>query len=150
MRIVIQRVSHASVTIGGQLKSAIGQGLLILLGVCGDDTAEDADWLARKAAALRIFDDADGVMNRSVTDVGGEVMVVSQFTLYASYKKGNRPSWLRAAGHSISIPLYEHFCRQMSAATGRPTAMGEFGADMKVALLNDGPVTICMDSKNRE
>ena len=150
MRIVIQRVSHASVTIGGQLKSAIGQGLLILLGVCGDDTAEDADWLARKAAALRIFDDADGVMNRSVTDVGGEVMVVSQFTLYASYKKGNRPSWLRAAGHGISIPLYEHFCRQMSAATGRPTATGEFGADMKVALLNDGPVTICMDSKNRE
>lgn len=150
MRIVIQRVRHASVTIGGQQKSAIGQGLLILLGVCEDDTTEDADWLVRKAAALRIFDDEDGVMNRSVTDIGGEVMVVSQFTLFASYKKGNRPSWLRAARHDISIPLYEYFCRQMSAATGRQTATGEFGADMKVELLNDGPVTICMDSKNKE
>lgn len=150
MRIVIQRVRHASVTIGGQQKSAIGQGLLILLGVCEDDTTEDADWLVRKAAALRIFDDEDGVMNRSVTDIGGEVMVVSQFTLFASYKKGNRPSWLRAARHDISIPLYEYFCRQMGAATGRQTATGEFGADMKVELLNDGPVTICMDSKNKE
>ncbi|MDD7096776.1 MAG: D-aminoacyl-tRNA deacylase [Prevotella sp.] len=150
MRIVIQRVKHASVTINGNKKSEIEQGLLVLLGVCEEDTKEDAEWLARKVAALRVFDDSEGVMNRSVLDISGEVMVVSQFTLFASYKKGNRPSWLRAARHEISIPLYEYFCSQVSSLIGKPVATGEFGADMKVELLNDGPVTICMDSKNKE
>lgn len=150
MRIVIQRVKHASVTIDGIRKSEIGQGLLVLMGVCDEDTKEDAEWLARKVVALRIFEDSEGVMNRSVQDISGEVMVVSQFTLFASYKKGNRPSWLRAARHEISIPLYEYFCCQISSLTGKPVATGEFGADMKVELLNDGPVTICMDSKNKE
>ena len=150
MRIVIQRVKHASVTINGNKKSEIGQGLLVLLGVCEEDTKEDAEWLARKVAALRVFDDSEGVMNRSVLDISGEIMVVSQFTLFASYKKGNRPSWLRAARHEISIPLYEYFCSQVSNLIGKPVATGEFGADMKVELLNDGPVTICMDSKNKE
>ena len=150
MRIVIQRVKYASVTINGNKKSEIGQGLLVLLGVCEEDTKEDAEWLARKVAALRVFDDSEGVMNRSVLDISGEIMVVSQFTLFASYKKGNRPSWLRAARHEISIPLYEYFCSQVSSLIGKPVATGEFGADMKVELLNDGPVTICMDSKNKE
>lgn len=150
MRIVIQRVKHASVTINGNKKSEIGQGLLVLLGVCEEDTKEDAEWLARKVSALRVFDDSEGVMNRSVLDISGEIMVVSQFTLFASYKKGNRPSWLRAARHEISIPLYEYFCSQVSSLIGKPVATGEFGADMKVELLNDGPVTICMDSKNKE
>ena len=150
MRIVIQRVKHASVTINGNKKSEIGQGLLVLLGVCEEDTKEDAEWLARKVAALRVFDDSEGVMNHSVLDISGEIMVVSQFTLFASYKKGNRPSWLRAARHEISIPLYEYFCSQVSSLIGKPVATGEFGADMKVELLNDGPVTICMDSKNKE
>ena len=150
MRIVIQRVKHASVTINGNKKSKIEQGLLVLLGVCEEDTKEDAEWLARKVAALRVFDDSEGVMNRSVLDISGEIMVVSQFTLFASYKKGNRPSWLRAARHDISIPLYEYFCSQVSSLIGKPVATGEFGADMKVELLNDGPVTICMDSKNKE
>ncbi len=150
MRTVIQRVSHASVSIGGKLKSSISQGLLVLLGVEASDTDADTDWLVRKVAALRIFDDEDGVMNRSVTDIGGDVLVVSQFTLYASTKKGNRPSWIRAAGHDISIPLYESFCAKLSAAVGKPVATGEFGADMKVELLNDGPVTICIDTKNKE
>ena len=150
MRIVIQRVKHASVTINGNKKSEIGQGLLVLLGVCEEDTKEDAEWLARKVAALRVFDDSEGVMNRSVLDISGEIMVVSQFTLFASYKKGNRPSWLRAARHEISIPLYEYFCSQVSSLIGKPVATGEFGADMKVELLNDGPVTICMDNKNKE
>lgn len=150
MRIVIQRVKHASVTINGNKKSEIGQGLLVLLGVCEEDTKEDAEWLARKVAALRVFDDSEGVMNRSVLDISGEIMVVSQFTLFASYKKGNRPSWLRAARHEISIPLYEYFCSQVGSLIGKPVATGEFGADMKVELLNDGPVTICMDSKNKE
>ncbi|MDD6818127.1 MAG: D-aminoacyl-tRNA deacylase [Prevotella sp.] len=150
MRIVIQRVKHASVTINGNKKSEIEQGLLVLLGVCEEDTKEDAEWLARKVAALRVFDDSEGVMNRSVLDISGEIMVVSQFTLFASYKKGNRPSWLRAARHEISIPLYEYFCSQVSSLIGKPVATGEFGADMKVELLNDGPVTICMDSKNKE
>ena len=150
MRIVIQRVKHASVTINGNKKSEIGQGLLVLLGVCEEDTKEDAEWLARKVAALRVFDDSEGVMNRSVLDISGEIMVVSQFTLFASYKKGNRPSWLSAARHEISIPLYEYFCSQVSSLIGKPVATGEFGADMKVELLNDGPVTICMDSKNKE
>ena len=150
MRIVIQRVKHASVTINGNKKSEIEQGLLVLLGVCEEDTKEDAEWLARKVAALRVFDDSEGVMNRSVLDISGEIMVVSQFTLFASYKKGNRPSWLRAARHEISIPLYEYFCSQVSSLISKPVATGEFGADMKVELLNDGPVTICMDSKNKE
>lgn len=150
MRIVIQRVSHASVTIGGNVKSAIGNGLLLLLGVEEQDTSEDVAWLVRKVAALRIFDDENGVMNLSVTDVQGEVMVVSQFTLFASYKKGNRPSWLRAARHEISIPLYKEFCEKLSAAISREVATGEFGADMQVELLNDGPVTIVMDTKNKE
>lgn len=150
MRTVIQRVSRASVTIDGKVKSAIGSGFVVLLGVCHDDIEEDAEWLVRKIAALRVFDDADGVMNLPITETGGEVMVVSQFTLMASYKKGNRPSWIRAAGHDIAIPLYQRFCALMAEATGRPVATGEFGADMKVELVNDGPVTICMDTKNKE
>lgn len=150
MRTVIQRVTHASVTIDGNVKSKIGPGLLILLGVEGSDNSEDVDWLVKKVAALRIFDDEQGVMNRSLTDVGGEALVVSQFTLYASYKRGNRPSWFRAATHDISIPLYEEFCTKLSNAIGRPVGTGEFGADMKVELLNDGPVTICMDTKHKE
>lgn len=137
-------------TIDGKVKSAIGPGFVVLLGVCHDDIEEDAEWLVRKIAALRVFDDADGVMNLPITETGGEVMVVSQFTLMASYKKGNRPSWIRAAGHNIAIPLYQRFCALMAEATGRPVATGEFGADMKVELVNDGPVTICMDTKNKE
>ena len=150
MRTVIQRVQHASVTIDGRQKSAIGPGLLLLLGVEETDTTDDVDWLVKKVAALRIFDDENGVMNRSILDVQGEALVVSQFTLYASYKKGNRPSWFRAARHDISVPLYEEFCRRLSSALGKEVGTGEFGADMKVELLNDGPVTICMDTKNKE
>lgn len=150
MRTVIQRVQHASVTIDGTVKSSIGKGLLLLLGVEESDTSEDVDWLVRKVAALRVFDDENGVMNRSILDVQGEALVVSQFTLYASYKKGNRPSWFRAASHEISVPLYEEFCSKLSEALGKPVGTGEFGADMKVELLNDGPVTICMDTKNKE
>ena len=150
MRAVIQRVSHASVTINGQVKSAIQQGFLILLGVCEEDTMEDVEWLVRKIAALRVFDDENHVMNRSIIDIGGEALVVSQFTLYASYKKGNRPSWFKAGSHEHSIPLYEAFCTQLSEALGKSVGTGEFGADMKVELLNDGPVTICMDTKNKE
>lgn len=150
MRIVIQRVTHASVTIDGTVKSAIGRGFLILLGICEEDTAEDVSWLVRKVAGLRVFDDGEGVMNLPITDIGGEALVVSQFTLMASYKKGNRPSWLRAARHETAIPLYESFCQKLSEVIGRPVGTGEFGADMKVELLNDGPVTICMDTKNKE
>lgn len=150
MRIVIQRVRHASVTINGTVKSAIEQGYLVLLGVCEEDTMDDVDWLVRKVVGLRVFDDEQGVMNLSIMDVGGEVLVVSQFTLFASYKKGNRPSWLRAARHEISIPLYEAFCSRLSEALGKPVGTGEFGAEMKVELLNDGPVTICMDTHNKE
>ncbi len=150
MRTVIQRVQHASVTIDGTVKSHIGKGFLLLLGVEESDTSEDVDWLVRKVAALRVFDDENGVMNRSIIDVQGEALVVSQFTLYASYKKGNRPSWFRAASHEISVPLYEEFCTKLSAALGKSVGTGEFGADMKVELLNDGPVTICMDTKNKE
>ena len=148
MRAVIQRVSTASVTIGGQVKSAIGAGLMILLGVGHDDGQEDIDWLVRKIAGLRIFNDDAGVMNRSVVDVGGEALVVSQFTLMASTRKGNRPSYIGAAGHEKAIPMYEAFCAALSAAIGRPVGTGEFGADMKVSLVNDGPVTICIDTKN--
>ena len=150
MRIVIQRVSHASVTIEGEVKSAIRQGYLILLGIEESDTSEDADWLIRKVIGLRVFDDENHVMNRSIMDINGEILVISQFTLFASYKKGNRPSWLRAAKHEISIPLYEEFCKKLSDALGKPVGTGEFGADMKVDLLNDGPVTIMMDTHNKE
>ena len=150
MRVVIQRVQHASVTIDGKTKSSIGQGLLILLGIEEKDGDEDIDWLVRKIVGLRIFDDDQHVMNLSVADVGGEALVVSQFTLFASYKKGNRPSWIRAAKHEISIPLYEQFCRKLTEKMGKQVQTGEFGADMKVLLLNDGPVTICMDTKKKE
>lgn len=132
------------------MKSAIGPGLLILIGVESADTTEDVDWLVRKVTALRIFDDEQGVMNRSVQDINGEALVVSQFTLFASTKKGNRPSWLKAAPHNISVPLYEAFCQRLSQTMGKPVGTGEFGADMKVELLNDGPVTILMDTKNKE
>ena len=150
MRAVIQRVTHASVTINGTVKSAIQQGFLILLGVCDEDTMEDVDWLVKKIANLRVFGDENDVMNRSILDVQGEALVVSQFTLFASYKKGNRPSWFRAGSHEHSIPLYEAFCHDLSEAIGKAVGTGEFGADMKVELLNDGPVTICMDTKNKE
>ena len=150
MRIVIQRVSRASVTIEGTVKSAIEKGYLILIGVCEEDTMEDVDWLVRKVVGLRVFDDENGVMNKSIMDVDGNVLVISQFTLFASYKKGNRPSWLRAAKHEISIPLYNEFCSKLSEALGKEVGTGEFGADMKGELLNDGPVTICMDTKNKE
>lgn len=150
MRAVIQRVNSASVTIAEREKSAIGKGLLILLGVEERDTQEDVDWLVRKIANLRIFDDDAGVMNRSILDMGGEALVVSQFTLFASYKKGNRPSWFRAGSHEVSIPLYESFCSTLEKIIGKPVGTGEFGANMQVALVNDGPVTICMDTKNKE
>ena len=150
MRAVIQRVSHASVTIEGTMKSSIKQGFLILLGICDEDTMEDVEWLVKKIANLRVFGDENDVMNRSILDVGGEALVVSQFTLYASYKKGNRPSWFRAGSHEHSIPLYEAFCKELSNQLAKPVGTGEFGADMKVELLNDGPVTICMDTKNKE
>ena len=150
MRAVIQRVTQASVTIGGAIKSQINKGYLILLGVCDEDAMEDVEWLVKKIANLRVFDDDNGVMNRSILDIQGEALVVSQFTLYASYKKGNRPSWFRAGSHEHSIPLYEAFCAQLSETLGKPVGTGEFGADMKVELLNDGPVTICMDTKNKE
>ena len=150
MRIVIQRVSHASVTIDGKVKSRIGRGFLILLGIGEDDNEDDIDWLVKKVVNLRVFDDENGVMNRSILDTGGDIIVVSQFTLMASYKKGNRPSWIRAAKHEISIPLYNKFVSHLSTALGKNVGTGEFGADMKVDLLNDGPVTICMDTKNKE
>ena len=150
MRTVIQRVSHASVTIDGCVHGSIQQGFLILLGIEPSDTEADADWLAKKVAGLRIFDDEKGVMNRDIVSIGGNALVVSQFTLMASYKKGNRPSYLRAAGHDIAVPLYEYFCQRLSEAIGNQVETGVFGADMKVELLNDGPVTICMDTKNKE
>lgn len=150
MKIVIQRVSRASVTIDGKVKSSIGRGFLVLLGIASDDTVEDVEWLVKKTAALRVFDDEKGVMNLPITAIDGEILVISQFTLMASYKKGNRPSWIHAAPHSIAIPLYELFCSRLGDAIGRPVGTGEFGANMKVELLNDGPVTICMDSRNRE
>ena len=150
MRTVIQRVSKASVTIKGTLKSEIKKGFLILIGICNDDTIEDVEWLVKKIANLRVFDDDKGVMNRSIIDVQGDILVVSQFTLFASYKKGNRPSWFKAGSHEHSIPLYEAFCRQLTETIGKPVGTGEFGADMKVELINDGPVTICMDTKNKE
>ncbi len=150
MRVVIQRVSYASVTIGKELKSSIDNGLMILLGIEESDTQEDIDWLCRKITALRIFDDENGIMNKSVIDINGDILVVSQFTLMASTKKGNRPSYIRAAKPEISIPLYEKFCDDLSKLLGKPVGTGEFGAEMKVKLLNDGPVTICIDTKNKE
>ena len=150
MRAVIQRVTHASVTIEGQKKAEIGNGFLILLGIEQSDNKEDIDWLTHKIVGLRVFDDEAGIMNRNIQETGGDIIVVSQFTLMASYKKGNRPSWIRAAGHEVAIPLYNTFVKQLSEALGKPVGTGEFGADMKVELLNDGPVTICMDTKNKE
>lgn len=150
MRIVIQRVTNASVTIDQRLSGSIGQGLMILLGVGEDDHEDDVEWLVKKVVALRIFDDTDGVMNLSVRDIDGEALVVSQFTLMASTKKGNRPSYIHAACPEHSVPLYELFCRRLSDEMGKKVATGEFGADMKVALVNDGPVTICMDTKRKD
>jgi D-tyrosyl-tRNA(Tyr) deacylase len=150
MRVVIQRVSQASVTIHGKVKSSIGLGLLVLLGIEDVDTQEDVEWLSSKIINLRIFNDADGVMNVSVKDAGGEIILVSQFTLHASTKKGNRPSYIKAARPEIAIPLYEKMIVQLQTDLGKSIQTGEFGADMKVSLLNDGPVTIIMDSKNKE
>ena len=150
MRVVIQRVLQASVSIGGAVTAAIGPGLMILLGICEEDGREDIEWLVRKIAGLRVFDDADGVMNVDVRDAGGDALVVSQFTLMASTRKGNRPSYIRAARPEVAIPLYEQFCASLEAALGKPVPTGTFGADMQVALVNDGPVTICIDTKNKE
>lgn len=150
MRIVIQRVRNASVSIDGKEVSAIGKGLLVLVGVENGDTEEEMRWLAGKTVGLRIFDDENGVMNRSVLDVGGDVLAVSQFTLTASTKKGNRPSYIRAAGHETAVPLYEKYCVAVSEALGKPVGRGVFGADMQVTLQNDGPVTIIIDSRLKE
>lgn len=150
MRVVVQRVKEARVSIRGQVKSSIGEGLLVLLGIEEADSQEDIDWLCRKITELRIFNDENGVMNRSIMETGGDIIVVSQFTLMASTRKGNRPSYIRAARPDVSIPLYEAFCRHISARLGKPIGTGEFGADMQVSLLNDGPVTICIDTKNKE
>lgn len=150
MRLVIQRVSGASVTIGSEVVSEIGHGLMVLVGVENGDTADDMCWLASKTSSLRIFNDENGVMNRSVTDCGGEILAVSQFTLTASTRKGNRPSYIRAAGHDVAVPLYDGYCAELEHLTGITVKKGVFGADMKVALVNDGPVTIIIDSKLRE
>lgn len=150
MRIVIQRVTQASVTIDEKVKASIGKGYLILLGIEERDGQEDIDWLVKKVINLRVFDDENGVMNRSIMDAGGEFLVISQFTLFASYKKGNRPNWFRAAKHEISVPLYEQFCNQLALESNLTVKTGEFGAYMKVELLNDGPVTIFMDTHNKE
>lgn len=150
MRLVIQRVTEASVSIGGSLHSAIGPGLMVLVGVSEGDSDDDARWLAAKCTAMRIFADDNGVMNRSVAETGGEILAVSQFTLCASTRKGNRPSYTRAAAHDTAIPLYELFCSECQNLLGREVKKGIFGADMQVALVNDGPVTIVIDSKLRE
>jgi D-aminoacyl-tRNA deacylase len=150
MRAVIQRVTDASVSIGGRLKSHIGQGMLVLIGIEEPDGQEDIEWLSGKICRLRIFDDRDGVMNLSVSEIDGEIMVVSQFTLHASTKKGNRPSYIRSARPETAIPLYERFVRQLSMDQGKEVKTGEFGAMMQIRLTNDGPVTIIIDSKNRE
>jgi len=150
MRVVIQRVAHASVTIEQKIKSKIGNGLLVLVGIEDKDTDEDIEWLASKITNLRIFNDENGVMNKSVIEEGGEILVVSQFTLHAMTKKGNRPSYIKASKPEIAIPIYEKFCREIEKLLGKEIGRGEFGADMKVELLNDGPVTIWVDSKNRE
>ena len=150
MRILIQRVTRASVTIEEKLKSMINNGLLILIGIEESDNDEDIEWLVKKCVNLRIFDDEQGIMNKSILDSGGDVLAVSQFTLMASTKKGNRPSYIKAAKPEISVPLYEAFCRKMEQALNKPIMTGVFGADMQVELVNDGPVTILIDSKNRE
>lgn len=150
MRVLVQRVTQASVSIGGQVHSSIGNGLLVLVGVEAADTAQDCAWLAGKIAALRIFDDDNGVMNLDVRQVGGDVLVVSQFTLHASTKKGNRPSYIRAANEAIAVPLYNQFVDELHNAIGKPVPTGIFGADMQINLINNGPVTIWIDSKNRE
>lgn len=150
MRLVIQRCLNASVTIDGKEISGIGKGLMILVGVEEGDTSQDAQWLAAKTAGMRIFNDENGVMNLSVKDVGGELLAVSQFTLTASTKKGNRPSYIRAAGHETAVPLYEEYCALLAENTGTAVQKGVFGADMKVALVNDGPVTIIIDSRIKE
>lgn len=150
MRLVIQRVSEAAVSIDGKTVSAIGQGMFILVGVENGDTEADMEWLAAKAAGLRIFNDEDGVMNRSVVDIDGQLLAVSQFTLTASTKKGNRPSYIRAAGHALAVPLYDEFCVRLSEIAGRTVSKGVFGADMQCSLVNDGPVTIIIDSKIKE
>ena len=150
MRVLIQRVKRASVTVDGELISEIAQGLLVLVGICDEDNHEDIEWLTKKISNIRLFDDENGVMNLSLMDIDGELLAVSQFTLMASTKKGNRPSYIKAAKPDISIPLYDSFCNEMEIALNKPIKRGVFGADMKVDLLNDGPVTIFMDSKNRE
>ena len=150
MRTVIQRVTSASVSIGGEVVGEIGKGVMLLLGITPEDTQQDADWLVGKISKLRIFDDANGVMNLSLQDTGGDALVVSQFTLMASYKKGNRPSYIHAAPPAVAIPMYEYFVAQLQQTLGRPVPTGQFGADMQVSLTNDGPVTIVMDSKNPE
>ena len=150
MRTVIQKVAYASVTIEGVCKSKIGKGLLVLVGIEDADSQVDIDWLCKKIVNLRVFEDEAGVMNKSVLDEDGEILVVSQFTLMASTKKGNRPSYIRASKPDIAIPLYEQFCQTISELLGKKVGTGEFGADMKVELLNDGPVTICIDTKNKE
>ena len=150
MRLVIQRVKEASVSIDGEKVSAIGKGLLVLVGVETGDTEEDVKWLVGKTAGLRIFDDEHGVMNKSIQDIDGEALAVSQFTLTASTRRGNRPSYIRAAGHELAVPLYEKYCDSLAETLGKPVGRGVFGADMKVALVNDGPVTIIIDSKLKE
>ncbi len=150
MRVLIQRVKKASVTVEGELISLINKGLLVFVGICDEDSQEDIEWLTKKIANIRLFDDKNGVMNLSVADIGGEVLAVSQFTLMASTKKGNRPSYIKAAKPDISIPLYEQFCNELEMALNSPIKRGIFGADMKVELINDGPVTIFIDSKNKE
>ena len=150
MKVVIQRVNEASVSIDGQVAGAIQKGLMVLLGIETADTMEDVDWLSNKIVQMRIFDDAEGIMNLSVKEVGGNILLVSQFTLHASTKKGNRPSYIAAAKHDISIPLYEAMIKKLTADMGAPIQTGVFGAEMKVALINNGPVTIIVDSKNKE
>ena len=150
MKVVIQRVSRASVTIEGEMVASISNGLLVLLGVVDDDSQEDISWLSSKTVNLRIFEDENNVMNKSLLEVNGEILVVSQFTLHAATKKGNRPSYIKAAKPEVAIPLYETFIKQLETDLGKPVQTGQFGADMKVALLNDGPVTIIIDSKNKQ
>lgn len=150
MRVVIQRVSSANVTISGSVTGAIGAGFMVLLGIETGDTKEDAEWLCGKIAQLRVFSDENGLMNHDITQAGGDVLVVSQFTLHASYKKGNRPSFIKAARPEQAIPLYHHFISSLADKLDKPIATGTFGADMKIALVNDGPVTILMDTKNKE
>jgi D-aminoacyl-tRNA deacylase len=150
MRLVIQRVTEASVTIDRQVKGHIQAGLLLLVGFCPDDTAEDLQWLAKKVVQMRIFGDAEGKMNRSLLDTGGDILLISQFTLYASTRKGNRPSYIGAAGPALAIPLYEQFIQLLQTELGKPIQTGAFGADMQVSLVNDGPVTVVMDSRVKE